>query len=190
MFNKEVLGYCFKGIGLVPGREVIPTLKGAILGYDIACDKLFDSSRYYFIDGVTRNVLMSDSPENRVCLSAEDFLYKLIGEKVDLNWYDNLLEGNQVTFGFCSCLTEEYNFQFNTTYVRKNIGKVVTIQEIKNLRKPFNPSWWYNGDSRAYLIKEFNHWFPSSVFIPQFIKPTPVKCIELSDVFINKLWSL
>ena len=192
-FNKEISKYVFKGVPFGSGRSVITTLKNTLNGFDIYNNFAFDSPESFYIvyfDAIARNwavtMLKPQLLGELKVLTPEEFICELIGNPVPLDWYNNLQIGDIVKIGYCDSDFHSYHFGFNNTLVRKNYGNEYTIDGITELHSlPDRPMLWYNGDPRAYHIKELDHYIPSSVFIPQFIPSTPIEKVILQSLPIS-----
>lgn len=192
-FNKEIVKYVFKGVPFGNGRSVIATLKNTLNGFGIYNDFAFDSSESFYniyFDAIAGNwaVTMINPQQfgELKVLTPEEFICKLVGNSVQLDWYNNLQVGDTVKIGYCDSDINNYHLIFNHNLVQKNYGNEVTIDSIVKINNlPDRYPMWYNGDPRAYHIKKLDHYLPSSVFIPQFICSTPIEKVILQSLPIS-----
>lgn len=192
-FNKEISKYVFKGAAFGDERYVITTLKNTLNGLGIYGDFAFDSSESFYnirfddiVGGWGVTMLKPQQLGELKVLTPEEFICKLVGNSVPLDWYNNIQIGDIVKIGYCDSDFHSYHFGFSNNLVRTKYGNEYTIDAITELhRLPDRPMLWYNGDPRAYHIKELDHYVPSSVFIPQFIPSTPIEKIILQSLPIS-----
>lgn len=186
--NNRIFNYAFCGIPSDKDRSIIATLENVLLELGVSVNYRFDSeSSHYFITSIMNEFCMDLKPNarsTRMIVSPYEYLCILLNQEVDINWFEHLKEGDFVKIGKCHAC-EHYAFGFNTDLVREFFGKEVTISKIINGPVPIKPMAYFNGDSRAYYIKEIDQFLPSSIFVPQFVSQTPIQKINLISCFID-----
>lgn len=186
MFNLDILNYCFQGVPVKQDRSAITTIKQCLIANNIVAPHSMDSPNYFYKitpGGVTGYFITDvDLPVGPI-VSPEEYINTFFGYPVDLQWYNQLKVGDEVTIGYCDSNTNCYHFGISVDLVRANQGNVVTIDGIEAV-SPIATKW-FNGDYRAYHIKELDHYVPSSVFVPQLIPQTPIKSVELTSVSLE-----
>lgn len=193
-FNKEILNYAIKGVSEnTPKRHPLAALRVLQEYYNIGSRKTFDASDEYYIitpenEGHYYIKMYLRIPDNIKVVSPEEYISILTGKSYDPEWYNSLEVDSVVTLGWADTNSlDNYGFGFEPTYVNHNIGKEVTIAEIKEWSSVnLLGKRWSNGDTHIYRIKEFNHWLLSSMFIPTFDK-TLIKRLNLTSLSINSL---
>lgn len=186
--NKKIFDYAFCGIPYNKDRSVITTLENVLIGLGVLINYSFDTEfSHYFIAPGRKVFLMEMVPNNRATrtiVSPFEYLCILLNQEVNINWFEQLKEGDTVKIGRCHA-SEYYPLHFDTSAVRRFFGEEVTISEIIKGRLPVTPKGYFNGDPRAYYIEEIGQFLPSSVFIPQFAPTTPIQKINLISCFID-----
>lgn len=190
-FNKEILNYAIMGVSEnTPKRYPLVALRTLQEYYNIGSPKAFDASAQYYIitsdDGYYRMNMCRHLPDNIKVISPKEYISILTGKSYDPEWYNTLEVDSVVTLGWADT-DSNYGFSFDPFYVNNNIGKEVTIAEIREWSSEnlLNKKW-SNGDTRIYRIKEFNHWLLSSMFVPTFGR-VPIKRLNLTSLSINSL---
>lgn len=193
MINIEnIIGYAFRGVPRGSDRSIITTIKTILVDSDVACPLSLDSDgAYYTVTGNTFNkseycVLIINDPEqfNLKIVDQLEYLYLLCGQKVDLQWYKNLLIGDTVKIGYVDS-SNGYQIAFPVNKVRMYMGQEVTINDIMDWPMHGKKFVYYNNDERIYHIKEFDKYVPSCIFVPQFEPVTPIERITLQSFSIK-----
>lgn len=194
-FNKDILQYCVRGAERGdPNRYAFTALRVFIEGFKNIDRRSFDDPvSYYslekkaFSTGDLYLFVRHVEPGSLKVVSPEEYVSILIGQPFDLHWYENLEVGSTVRMGWADTDGfNSYNFGFTRQYVNDYINREVTIADIRDYCLTSKEAFWHNGDDRIYFVKEFDHWFPSAVFVP-LLNTTPIKKLDLTSISIKGL---
>lgn len=188
-YNKDIFNYGILGVPKFKPRFAFPALRCILSALDTHCIFSFDSPTVYCLeldeDGILQCVMSNQRHSKRrlEIVSPEEYISILTGKVYDPEWYKNIEVGTLLRFGIAYNDESEYGFGFRTQLVEPLKEVIISDIAPSQIRPRLDKlPMAFNGDDRVYYVRELNHYFPSSVFIPILEPLKPVKNIELTQI--------
>jgi len=187
-YNNEIFDYGILGVPKFKPRFAFPALRCILRALDVYPIWSFDTSTVYCLELTASGKLqcvMDDQrrPKKQLkIVSPEEYISILTGKVYDPQWYKNIEVGTCLRFGIAYD-ESEYGFGFQTRLVEPLKEVIISDIAPSQIRPRLDKlPMAFNGDDRVYYVRELNHYFPSSVFVPILEPLKPVKNIELTQI--------
>lgn len=188
-YNKDIFDYGILGVPKFEPRFAFPALRCILKALDVCFIYSFDSPTVYYLELNVDGKLQCTMEDRRhlerqlKIVSPEEYISILTGKVYDPEWYNNIEVGSCLHFGIVSNNAQDYGFGFQTSLVeplKEVMISNICSSQICPLLDKYPTS--FNGDDRVYYVRELDHYFPSSVFVPILEPLKPIKNIELTQI--------